>query len=293
MVKHPEKALTSVRVKNISSPGRYADGNGLYLVVDPTGAKRWVLRTVVHGRRRDIGLGGVRLVSLAEAREEAAKLRRVARDGGDPLQEKRRARAVIPTFEDAARRTHKEHKNGWKNKKHASQWINTLQQFAFPTIGKMRVDHIETPDILRALAPIWLTKPETARRVKQRVGTVFDWAKAAGFRSGENPVQGIAKGLPKQSARPTHFSALPYASVPLFVKKLRASASSEAAKLAFEFLVLVAARTTEVLHARWSEIAVESALWTIPASSDVLPVIPAIDKLGPSMEMDHAAQPFH
>src|SRR3954452_19940802 len=176
--RHPEKALTAVQVRSLQKPGRYADGNGLYLVVDPSGAKRWVLRTVVRGKRRDIGLGGLGLVPLAEAREKAVVYRRMAREGGDPLAERRKARAVIPTFAEAAERVHAEHKAAWRNPKHAQQWINTLRQYAFPVVGERRVDHIATPDVLNVLGPIWLAKPETARRVRQRVGAVLDWAKA-------------------------------------------------------------------------------------------------------------------
>jgi integrase len=263
--RHPEKALTAVGVRNQNRAGRYADGNGLYLVVDPSGAKRWVLRTVVNGRRRDIGLGSLRLVSLAEAREQASTYRRVARDGGDPLAERRRATRTIPTFAEAAAQTHGEHGKSWKNDKHAAQWLSSLEDYAFPVIGDRRVDQIETPDVLRVLSPIWLTKPETARRVRQRVGTVLDWATAAGFRSGENPVRGVAKGLPKQPEKKDHFAAMPFKDVPAFVKRLRAAGDIEPSRLAFELLILTATRTSEVLEARWSEVDLKEKLWTIPA----------------------------
>ena len=264
--KHPEKALTAVAVRNLSAPGRYADGNGLYLVVDSSGAKRWMLRTVVHGRRRDIGLGSLRLVSLSEAREQALVYRKLARSGGDPLAEKRAATRVVPTFAEAAKSVHAEHKAGWKNGKHADQWINTLEQYAVPVIGDRRVDHIDTPDVLRVLSPIWLTKPETARRVRQRIKTVLDWAKASGFRSGENPVDGVAKGLPRQPDRKEHHSALAYAEVPGFIGKLHASSLGEQTRLAFEFLILTAARTGEVIRAKWDEIDFARQAWTVPAS---------------------------
>jgi integrase len=263
---HPDKVLTAAKVKKVSEAGRHADGNGLYLVVDPSGARRWVLRTVVHGRRRDIGLGGLKIVSLAEARDLAMQYRRIARDGGDPLQERRKARRIVPTFEAAARSVYEEHKATWRNVKHASQWINTLAQYVFPLLGDRPVDQIDTPDLLRVLTPIWLTKPETARRVRQRISTVLDWAKAAGHRSGDNPVAGVAKGLPKQPDRKTHLAALPYAEVPAFVHRLRASDATEVVSLAFEFLILTAARTSEVLEAKWKEIDLKAAIWTIPGS---------------------------
>ena len=265
--RHPEKALTAVQVRSLKEPGRYADGNGLYLVVEPSGSKRWLLRTVVQGRRRDIGLGGLSLVPLAEAREKALAYRKIARDGGDPLAERRRAQVTIPTFAEAAETVHAEHRATWKNPKHAAQWITTLRTYANPHLGAKRIDQIETPDVLRALSPIWLTKPETARRVRQRIGTVLDWAKAAGHRSGDNPVEGVAKGLPKQGERDEHHAALPYADVPAFVARLRGmSGPGEIGRLAFEFLILTAARTGEVLDARWSEINEAEALWTVPAA---------------------------
>jgi integrase len=257
---HPEKALTALKVKAVNEPGRYGDGNGLYLVVEPTGAKRWMLRTVVQGRRRDIGLGGAQLVSLAEAREKALNLRKVARAGGDPVAEK--ARTLVPTFAQAAQSAHTEHVAAWRNKKHAAQWISTLRRYAFPGIGTRRVDQIETRDVLKVLSPIWLTKPETAKRVKQRIGTVLDWAKAAGFRAGENPVNGVAKGLPKQPDQKKHHAALPYGEVPSFIRDLRANDGTDPTKFAFEFLILTAARTKEVLLARWSE--VKDGVWTLP-----------------------------
>jgi integrase len=263
--KHPEKALSALKIKNLSAPGRYADGNGLYLVIDPSGARRWLLRTVVQGKRRDIGLGGLAVVPLAEAREKAASFRRVARQGGDPLAERRAARKVIPTFKVAAETVHAEHEATWKNAKHTQQWINTLTQYAFPTIGDMRVDRIDTPDILKVLSMIWLTKPETARRLRQRMSNVFDWTKAAGFRDLGNPVEGVTRGLPKQTTAERHHEAMPYANVPSFLTALRSTTSSDTAKLAFEFLILTATRTSEVLLAQWQEIDLKEKLWTIPA----------------------------
>jgi integrase len=262
---HPEKALSAVQVRQLKTAGRYADGNGLYLVVDPSGAKRWVLRTVVRGRRRDIGLGGVNLVPLAEAREKALTYRKIAREGGDPLSEKRKAVISMPTFAAAAERVFEEHKDSWRNAKHAAQWITTLRTYAFPLIGTQPVNQIEAPDILRVLGPIWLTKPETARRVRQRISTVLDWAKVAGYRSGENPVIGVTKGLPKQAGKDDHLSALPYSEASAFIASLKETDLSEITKLAFEFLILTASRTGEVLGMKWEEVDEASRTWTIPA----------------------------
>jgi integrase len=235
------------------------------LKVTKSGAKRWELRTIVCGKRCDIGLGGLKLVSLAEAREEARKYRQMARNDGDPVAEKRRARQVVPTFKEAAEAVHKEHAKAWKNAKHCDQWINTLKAYVFPAFGDRKVDQVQTPDILKALTPICLTKPETARRVRQRIGTVLDWAKAAGYRSGDNPVDEISKALPRQSDRKGHLAALPFIEVPAFFRRLHESEPT-VASLAFEFLILTAARTGEVLGAKWSEINLDEATWTIPAS---------------------------
>src|SRR5262249_3564930 len=152
----------------------------------------------------------------------------------------------------------------WKNAKHSDQWINTLKAYVYPVFGDRNVDQVQTPDILKALTPIWLKKPETARRVRQRIGTVLDWAKAAGYRSGDNPVDEISRALPRQSDRGGHFAALPYTEVSAFIKKLHGGEPT-IASLAFEFLILTAARTGEVLEAKWNEIDIDQATWTIPA----------------------------
>jgi integrase len=262
---HPDKALSSAKVRSLTAPGRYADGNGLYLVVDPSGAKRWLLRTVVQGKRTDIGLGGLKVVSQAEAREEAGRLRKIARAGGDPLTERRAAKRVVPTFEAAATEVHSGHKASWRNPKHADQWINTLTQYAYPVFGQKRVDQIESADVLKALNPIWLSIPETGRRVLQRIRTVFDWAKASGHRSGDNPVDGVLKVLPKQNAPRSHHTALPYGKVSKFMKTLRKVEAGVSSRLALEFTILTAVRTSEVLGAKWSEIDLKKKTWTIPA----------------------------
>jgi integrase len=294
--KHPDKALTAVQIRAFNKPGRYADGNGLYLKVTESGAKRWELRTVVRGKRCDIGLGGLKLVSLAEARDEALKYRKMARNDEDPVAAKRRARKGVPTFKEAAEAVHKEHAKGWKNAKHHDQWINTLKTYAFPVFGDRKVDLLQTPEVLKALTPVWLAKPETARRVRQRIGTVLDWAKAAGFRAGDNPVGEISRALPRQPDRRGHHAALPYAEVPAFLRKLH-EAEPTSASIAFEFLVLTAARTAEVLEARWSEIDLEQAAWTIPADrmkagrEHRVPLPPrAIELLGKAKELSAGSE---
>jgi integrase len=203
---------------------------------------------------------------LAVAREKAAEYRRIARDGGNPLELRRKAEAIIPTFADAAKATLEHHKGAWKNAKHAEQWINTLTTYVFPVFGETRIDRVETADVMRALTPIWLTKAETARRVRQRIATVLDWAKAAGFRSGDNPVEGLARGLPRQNDQKAHFNAIPFAKLPEFIRQLKTVDTSDFAQLAFELLILTATRTNEVLKAEWSEIDLDKKVWTIPAS---------------------------
>jgi hypothetical protein len=262
---HPNQALSALKVKSLSAPGRYADGNGLYLTVDPSGAKRWLLRTVVQGKRRDIGLGSLRLVALAEARAKAVEYRKLAREGGNPIEVRRKAKVKVPTFAEAAESTLQQHKAAWKNEKHSAQWLSSLKLHVFPTLGDKRVDQIETADIHKALSAIWLSRPETARRVRQRISTILNWAKAAGHRMGENPVDGVAKGLPRQSERRGHFSAIPYEDVPKFVRDLQGVNTSQYARLAFEFLILTAARTNEALKAQWDEIDFDKGVWTVPA----------------------------
>jgi integrase len=264
MKKRREKVLSDKGINAITEPGRYTDGNCLHLIVDPGGAKRWVLRVTVHGIRRDIGLGPKSIISLKAARDEAARMRKIAWDGGDPLAERRKARRTVPTFEDAARQVHTEQSKSFRNKKHAAQWLSSLDMYVFKVFGNRRVDHIESADVLKALSTIWLSKPETARRVRQRIKTVFDWAKASGYRTGDNPVEGVSKVLPKHSTKQEHHAALPHAQLSTFIETLR-QYDGISTRLAFEFLILTAARTSEVLKAKWSEIDSEAKVWTVPA----------------------------
>ena len=263
--RHPDKKLTAVAIRNLSKPGRYADGGGLYVVVDPSGAKRWVQRLVIQGKRRDLGLGGLTTVTLAEAREKALEARRSARSGGDPLAARRAAQRHVPTFAEAMAPAHAEQRKTWKNAKHADQWVNTLTTYALPILGAMRIDRVETSDIMRVLTPIWTEKPETARRVRQRISAVFEWAKVHGYRSGENPVAGVQSGLARQPKAKSNHAALAFTDMPAFMLSLEGSGSNEVAKLAFQFLILTVARTSEVLGATWSEIDFAAAAWTIPA----------------------------
>ncbi|WP_114966821.1 tyrosine-type recombinase/integrase [Alkalilacustris brevis] len=263
-IRRPTKALTAQAVKSAKDPGKYFDGHGLYLRIDRSGARFWVQRIVIRGKRREMGLGSPDLVSLAEARTIALANRKLAREGGDPIQARREALAVM-TFEDAARRVHELHKPTWKNPKHADQFINTLATYVFPVIGRTRAPDVTTADVLQVLTPIWLEKPETARRVKQRIGTVMKWCIAQGWRQ-DNPATSIEKALPKQPNTKEHRKALPYQEVAGFLDVLRASGAGLSTKLALEFLILNAARSIEVREARWSEFDLTARLWEIPAA---------------------------
>lgn len=262
--KHPEKALSAAFVRTVTKPGKYTDGHGLILKVVPSGAKRWVQRIVIRGKRTEIGLGSVSLVSLAEAREIALENRKLARSGGDPLQARRSAQAVL-TFEEAVRKVHTLHKPTWQNAKHAAQFLSTLETYAFPCMANLKVSEVSTADVLAALQPIWLEKPETARRVRQRIGVIMKWAVANGWRL-DNPADAISQALPKQDRTQRHHKSLPYDQVGEFIENLQTSGAGPATKLALELVILTASRSGEVRLADWSEFDLKAAVWTRPAS---------------------------
>lgn len=256
--------LTAMKVKALREAGRYPDGDGLYLLVKNTGARSWLLRAQVDGKRRDFGLGSAKDISLAEARDRAAATRKQYRGGIDPVAAKREKKVAVPTFAEAAERAHAEFKGSWRNAKHRAQWLSTLQTYAFPTLGNLPVDRIEASAIINALQPIWLTVPETADRVKQRIGAVLDWAYSHGFRQSEAPMRAIGKGLPARGKKDRHFAALPYDAVPDLIAKL--SKAETTGRMALQFAILTAARSGEVRHATWGEINLDGSLWTIPAT---------------------------
>lgn len=264
--RHPSNKLTALAVKKLTAPGRHADGNGLYLVIDPSGARRWVQRLVVAGKRRDIGLGSVRIVSLDEARELALRNKRIARSGGDPLAQKRQEEGQAILFRDVAIKVHDQHEGAWKNDKHKAQWISSLQNHVFPKIGYMPVGEVTSADVLTVLSPIWNEKPETAKRVLQRIRAVIKWAKAKGYHKGDDPVELALAALPRRTKKATHHASLAFAALPDLYERLIASQLADATKLALRFVILTACRTTEVLEADWSEIDIDKKLWTIPAA---------------------------
>ncbi len=260
--------LTKKLVENLGA-GRHGDGNGLYLVVDPSGARRWIVRVVVKGQknkrgaplRTDFGLGGADIVTINQARERALEYRRMAKQGLNP---RFNAKQEIRTFEEVAQQVHIDRMPTWKNAKHGQQWINTLRDYAFPKIGRMPIDSIDQPEVLMCLSPIWTEKHETARRLAQRIKTVLDVAKSKGMRSGENPVTAIkdAKVLPKVTAKPKHHKAMHWRDVPAFYASLK-TRNAMAAK-ALMFTCLTGSRTSEILGMRWEEMDLEARVWTCP-----------------------------
>ena len=255
--------LNAMRIKSLTEPGRYTDGDGLILNVSSGGARSWLLRVRIDGQRRDIGLGSLKVLTLAEAREKAVDFRRQIARGIDPVAERRKVADPVPTFRDAATRVHTEHKQSWKNGKHQAQWINTLETYAFPLIGDRPVNEIEGPIIRDVLAPIWLSKPETARRVRQRIGAVLDWSYVKGYRKNEAPMRSLSKGLPRQPRKDGHFAAMSYTDVPAFIARLRERVS--VGRVALEALILTAARSGEIRGATWAEVDLEAGLWSVPA----------------------------
>lgn len=259
--------LTFAKCRELAKPGLYSDGGTLYLRVAPGGSKQWVQRLMIRGKVRDLGLGGFPLVPLADAREAALANRRVARSGGDPLADKRKA--VAPTFAEAAAKAHEAERQarGWKNAAHAAQWIRTLESYAFPMLGSLPVNEIRAENVLRVLTPIWTAKPETARRVRQRIEAVISWAQSAGYfpLDTANPAGNeIARVLPKQARKKGHHKALPFREIGAAWEAIGAY-PGQAARLFVQFVILTACRSGEARLATWAEIDLEARTWTIPA----------------------------
>ena len=260
--RHPEKLLSVQRIKGLET-GRHHDGNGLYLVVEPSGSRHWIQRLTIRGRVRQVGHGSFPLVSLAEARALAVQFKKVARAGGDPLADRWRA---VPTFSEAAQAVIEIQSPAWKNAKHTAQWMSTLEAYAFAKLGRRPVDAITSGDILGVLTPIWHEKPETARRVRQRINTIMRWCVAQGYCEHNVAGDDLKGALPRQRPKAEHFKAIAYSRVADAIKRVRESNAAPHTKLAFEFIALTACRSGEARGALWSEFDLEDAVWTVPAS---------------------------
>jgi integrase len=273
---HALKRLTALKVPRLKKPGLYADGGGLYLQISGTGARSWIFRYRMGGRKtpRDMGLGSLDTVSLSEAREKAVEQRRFIDQGIDPIGARKVARsaralddAKAMTFKACATAYIDAHKAGWRNAKHADQWTATLKTYAYPKFAKLPVAAIDVGLVLKVLEPIWKSKTETASRVRGRIEQILDWAKTRGFRAGDNPARwrgNLQNLLPKRTKvqKVKHHAALPYPEIGAFMQKLREREG--VAARALEFLILTTARTSEVTRADWSEIDLKGKVWTVP-----------------------------
>jgi integrase len=267
--------LSAVAVTRKTKPGRYADGGGLYLQVSKVKTKAWLFRFMQAGRAREMGLGAVDIVSLAEARDKARECRKLLLDGVDPIEHRRGVRMQAQaqaargvTFKDCAERYVAAREAGWRNDKHRAQWKSTLSTYCYPTIGDLAVADIDVGLVLKCIEPIWTEKPDTAGRVRGRIEAVLDWAAARGYRTRDNPAQWkghLDKVLPprRQIARVQHHAALPYPEIPAFMADVRARDDVSARCL--EFTILTAARTGEAVGAAWKEIDLSGKVWTVPA----------------------------
>jgi len=271
-------ALNSAKsVEAIKEVGYHTCAKGLYLQVSKQGTKSWLFRytSPITKKRREMGLGSLDFVSLAEARQLAVDNKRLVIDGKDPIEERKQSQlqkqleqARNLTFREVAEACIQSKSHGWKNAKHAQQWTNSLEAYVFPTLGHLPISEVSTDLVLKILDPIWVTKAETASRVRQRIETIWDYGKARNYMSGENPARlkgHLDKILSKTAKvkRVRHFPALPYNEIGSFVKELRTRSGYSA--LGLEFLILTAARTGEIIGAKWSEIDLEKAVWTIPS----------------------------
>ena len=267
--------LNALEVKKLEKPGYYCDGGGLYLQVSKTGSKSWIMRYTLAGKPCEMGLGSYTAFTLAEARARAKAQRKLLTDGINPLETKRSdllarrmAEASIITFDKAAAAFIEANSPAWRNAKHADQWRNTIATYASPVIGALPVSKIDTAHVLRILTPIWLEKTETAVRLRGRIEKILDWAKAQGYRAGDNPAAWrghLDAGLlpsPSKVADAGHHAALPWSEIGAFMVALRAMQGAGAR--AMEIIILTATRTSEVLNSKWSEIDLDGKLWTIP-----------------------------
>ena len=279
--------LSPLKVQRLKAPGLYSDGGGLYLQIKAAGVRSWVFRYRMGGRKtpRDMGLGSLDSVSLADARAKAADKRNLILDGIDPIEARKRDKVSAAldaskaiSFKECATAYIAAHREGWRNEKHAAQWTATLEAYAYPKIGKLPVRDVDAGAVLKVLEQkceelpakptLWSGKTETASRVRGRIESILDWARVRQYRVGENPARwrgNLEYQLPKRSKvqKVTHHAALPYAEIGAFVRDLRAQDGTAARAL--EFLILTATRTSEAIGARWDEIDLDKGLWVVPA----------------------------
>ena len=253
--------LTAKFVENVSEAGKYYDQHGLFLHVRPSGAKKWLQRYTFQGRRREIGLGSAKIVSVATARKNAHQNLVLVSEGVDPIEHKKQD-SIIPKFEVAARKVYEDNRPTWRNAKHAAQFITTLETYAFPVIGSMSVKEINSSHILRILSPIWVTKAETAKRVRQRLSTVFKYCIAQQWRTDDPANIAIVEALPNPKRKVQHRKSISYNDVAGFIETVSKSSAGISTKLGLEFLILTATRSGEARNARWNEI--NGSLWIIP-----------------------------
>ena len=258
------KELTAIEVKSTKAPGFYRAGNTLYLKITRAGTKSWIQRLTIHGKRHDIGLGGYPQVSLARARKLAFQYRELAWAGEDPLALKRKTN--LPTFKEVAEKTFEANRARWRSEVTARNWERGMKKHVLPKIGELRVDKIGREHVLRVLTPIWTTKPEVARKQRNRIKAVLSWCQAHGFIEHNVAGEMIDGALPAMPAVKEHYRALPYQEVPAALETIDASNASLAAKLCFCFLVLTATRSGEARGARWSEVNLDAKEWRIPAN---------------------------
>jgi integrase len=268
--------LSAVEVRGITRKGMHHDGGGLYLQVSAAGAKSWIYRFMRDGRARAMGLGPADTISLAEARKRSAECRRMRLDDIDPIQARDAQRnqrkletAKAMTFDACAAAYIEAHQAGWRNTKHRAQWGSTLGTYVSPVFGSLPVQAIDVGLVMKALEPIWTAKPETASRVRGRIESILDWAAARGYRRGDNPARWrghLDNLLPRKTnvRRVEHHAALPYLEIAAFMTELRTQEGI--ASRALEFTILTAARTGEVIGARWDEISLAERLWIVPGT---------------------------
>ncbi|MFS2109972.1 tyrosine-type recombinase/integrase [Sphingomonas sp. Sphisp140] len=284
--------LTTLKVKH-AGPGRHADAHGLYLLVRDSGTRSWVLRMQHAGQRRDFGLGPVHDISLADARIRAADIRKAVRAGLDPAQKKGGGRKAVPSFEKVTRDCYNAMKGGWKDQRHVS-WISSFERHVFPHIGAKAVTAVDSAAVLSVLEPIWLTIPDTAKRVLQRIGTVLDFAHIKGLVPEEVSLRSVTRGLPRQTRQVTHRAAMPHEDAPAFMRAL-AALPSTLGRDALQLTVLTAVRSNETRFATWGEFDLDKATWSIPASrmkmkeAHVVPLSPAAVKLLRGIRERHRA----